>query len=54
MSSRLDWRGDEVNRMVTEAFEELALLFFTENVEVISEPGAFADFPNQVSIPNRA
>jgi hypothetical protein len=47
MSSRLDWRGDEVNRMVTEAFEELALLFFAENVQVISEPGAFANFPNQ-------
>lgn len=47
MSSRLDWRGDEVNRKVTEAFKELALLFFTENVQVISEPGAFVNFPDQ-------
>ena len=47
MSSRLNWLGDGVNRKATEAFKELALLFFAENVQVISEPGAFADFPDQ-------
>lgn len=47
MSSRLNWRGDQVNQKVIEAFKELALLFFAENVQVISEPGAFVDFPNQ-------
>lgn len=47
MSSRLDWRGDEVTGKAREAFKELAMLFFAENVAVISEPGAFLDFPNQ-------
>jgi hypothetical protein len=45
--SRLEWRGDEVSQRVAQAFQELVLLYFAENVSVISEPGAFADFPDQ-------
>ena len=47
MSSRLDWRGAEVTGKAREAFKELAMLFFAENVSVISDPSAFQDFPSQ-------
>ncbi|MCA2504923.1 MAG: hypothetical protein IM550_10705 [Microcystis sp. M54BS1] len=47
MSSRLDWRGDDVTDKAREAFKELAMLFFAENVSVISDPSAFQDFPAQ-------
>lgn len=47
MSSRLDWRGDDVTDKAKEAFKELTMLFFAENVQVISDPSAFLDYPGQ-------
>ena len=47
MSSRLDWRGDDVTDKAKEAFKELAMLFFAENVQVISDPSAFLNYPGQ-------